>query len=151
MKKKKTIIRSILIVLIILWAILIFSMSNQQGSESSGLSRRITTWFFREEQIDIVEPYIRKIAHFGEYTIGGMLFMSLFLTYEWTENKQITISILLGIWYSILDEIHQIFIPNRSGNIKDVWIDTLGISFGVCLILLFYKLYKKYRKKKEGI
>ena len=149
--KKKTIIRIVLIALIILWAILIFSMSNQQGSESSGLSRRISRWFFKEEQIDIVEPYVRKIAHFGEYTIGGILFMSLFLTYEWTERKQIIVSILLGVWYAILDEIHQLFIPNRSGNIKDVWIDTLGICFGVCFILLLYKLYKKYHKKKEGI
>lgn len=151
MKKKKTIIRIILIALILLWAILIFGMSNQQGSESSGLSREITTWFFKEEQIDIVEPYIRKIAHFGEYAIGGVLFMSLFLTYEWTERKQMTISIMLGIWYASLDEIHQLFIANRSGSIKDVWIDTLGISFGVCFVLLLYKLYKKYHKKKEGI
>lgn len=150
--KKILIIRIVLIILIILWAVLVFGMSNQQGNESSGLSRKITALFFKtEEQIALVEPYVRKIAHFSEYAIGGILFLSLFLTYDWTNKKRITISILLGIWYAILDEVHQLFVPERSGNVIDVLIDSLGICFGVCFMMIIYKIYKKCHKKKEGV
>ncbi len=150
--KKILIIRIVLIILIILWAVLVFGMSNQQGNESSGLSRKITALFFKtEEQIALVEPYVRKIAHFSEYAIGGILFISLFLTYDWTNKKRVTISILLGIWYAILDEIHQLFVPERSGNVIDVLIDSLGICFGVCFVMIIYKIYKKCHKKKEGV
>ena len=127
-------------------------MSSQQGEESSGLSIKITSIFFKtEDMIEKIEPLIRKLAHFSEYVVGGMLFISLFLTYDWPEKKQIIISILLGIWYAILDEIHQLFVPDRSGNIIDICIDSLGIIFGVYLIVLISKMYKKQHKKKEGV
>ena len=150
--KKILITRIVLIILIILWAILVFGMSNQQGEASSGLSRKITALFFKtEEQIGLVEPYVRKVAHFSEYAIGGILFLNLFLTYEWSDKRRIITSVLLGIWYAIFDEIHQLFVPERSGNIIDVFIDSLGICFGVCFMMLIYKIFKKHQKKKEGI
>lgn len=150
--KKKKIIRMVLLVLIVIWAFFVFHMSHQQGSESSGASQKITSLFFKaEKQIEKLEPIIRKIAHFSEYAIGGALFISLFLTYEWTHKKQMIISILIGVWYAILDEIHQLFVPERSGNIIDVGIDSLGIIFGVCFIMLLYKIYEKNHKKKEGV
>lgn len=148
--KNKKVVRIIIFILILIWASLVFNMSNQQGTESSGLSRKITAIFFKsKEKIDLIEPYIRKIAHFGEYAIGGILFMSLFLTYEWSEKKQIITSTSIGIWYAILDEIHQLMVPERSGNIKDVWIDSLGILVGVFSALFIYKVYKKYSNYKE--
>lgn len=148
--KKKKIIRVICFILIIIWAILVFKMSNQQGGESSGLSRRVTAIFFKsEELIEIIEPYVRKIAHFVEYAIGGILFISLFLTYEWSDKKQMLISTLLGIWYAIIDEIHQLLVPERSGSIKDVIIDSLGICTGVIFTMIIYKLFLKIKNKRE--
>lgn len=150
--RKKNFLRGILIILIIIWAVFVFNMSNQQGTESSGLSKKITAIFFKtEELIEIIEPIIRKLAHFSEYAIGGALFISLFLTYDWSLKKQISISIGIGIWYAILDEIHQLFVPNRSGNIIDVGIDSLGIICGVGFVIFIYRTYKKYKEKKEGV
>ncbi len=145
---KKNIIRVVLFVLIILWAILVFNMSHQQGNESSGLSKKITSMFFKtEEQIEKIEPIVRKIAHFSEYAIGGILFISLFLTYEWSLKKQTAISILLGVWYAIFDEIHQLFVPNRHGSIIDVGIDSLGVIFGVFLVIFLYKKCLRIKNK----
>lgn len=151
--KKIWIIRIILFVLIILWAVTVFNMSNQQGVESSGLSKKITALFFEsKELIEKIEPIIRKIAHLSEYALGGALFISLFLTYNWSNKRRISISILLGIWYAILDEIHQLFVPFRNGNIIDVCIDTIGIVLGIVFIMIFYNLYHhKQHKKKEGV
>lgn len=125
--------RLILLVLIIIWAILIFGLSGQNGTESSGLSRKVVELFTQNEEIiDRVEPYIRKVAHFSEYGLGGVLFTLLLVTYKWTDRKIMFIAILLGIWYASMDEIHQLMVEGRNGSIVDVYIDTLGFSTGVC-------------------
>lgn len=144
--------RLILLVLIIIWAILIFGLSGQNGTESSGLSRKIVEIFTKNQEIvDIVEPYIRKVAHFSEYGLGGILFTLLFSTYNWKDRKIILISIIFGIWYASMDEIHQLLVDGRNGSIVDVYIDTLGFSTGVCGIMAILKIIQLNKKEvKRG-
>ena len=76
---KVKVLRVILIILIMLWTCLIFSFSSQDGGESSGLSRMVVEFFVKDpELVNKIEPYARKIAHFSEYGLGGVLFISLF-------------------------------------------------------------------------
>ena len=76
--KKINALRVFLIILIVLWTLLIFIFSNQDGTESSGLSRKVVEFFIKDQElVDKIEPYARKIAHFCEYGIGGVLFVSL--------------------------------------------------------------------------
>lgn len=125
--------RLILFVLIIIWAILIFGLSGQNGTESTGLSRKIVEFFIKDQKIvNLVEPYVRKVAHFSEYGLGGILFTLLLDTYKWKDRKIMIIAIAFGIWYAALDEIHQLMVAGRNGSIVDVYIDTLGFSTGVC-------------------
>lgn len=144
--------RLILLVLIIIWAILIFGLSGQNGTESSGLSRKIVEIFTKNQEIvDMVEPYIRKVAHFSEYGLGGILFTLLFSTYNWKDRKIILISIIFGIWYASMDEIHQLLVDGRNGSIVDVYIDTLGFSTGVCGIMAILKIIQLNKKEvKRG-
>lgn len=138
--KKLKILRVILIILIFLWTCLIFSFSSQDGGESSGLSRKVVEFFVKDpELVNRIEPYARKVAHFCEYGLGGILFISLFSTYEWTDERKIIISILLGIWYASMDEIYQLMIPGRSGALKDVYIDSLGVATGVIGMMIVTK------------
>ena len=66
--QKKTVLRIIILALIIVWMSVVFQFSNQQGEASSSLSQRIAKIFVSdEEKIQIIEPYIRKIAHLSEY------------------------------------------------------------------------------------
>jgi len=146
--RKITILRIIILILIIMWVLMTFSFSNQNGTESSSLSREIARKFTtNEEQINIIEPYIRKIAHLSEYAIGGILFLLMFMTYKLSDTKKIIFSISVGMEYAAIDEIHQLFIDGRSGKISDVFIDTIGVAMGVCVLMLFYKLLKKLWKK----
>ena len=48
------------------------------------------------------------------------------------------IAIIISIIYSILDEIHQIFVPFRSPNMGDILIDITGI-FIATLTYIYYK------------
>ena len=143
---KKTIIRIILIILILLWMYIVFGFSGQNGEESSGISFKISMLLTRnnEEVSRTIEPYIRKIAHFSEYAVGGILIFLLILTFEKISPKVRNISsIIITIIYAISDEVHQLFVPGREGKIVDVYIDTLGIITGILFINLIIKVFNK--------
>ena len=143
---KKTIIRIILIILILLWMYIVFGFSGQNGEESSGMSFKISMLLTRnnEEISRTIEPYVRKIAHFSEYAVGGILIFLLILTFEKISPKVRNISsIIITIIYAISDEVHQLFVLGREGKIVDVYIDTLGIITGILFINLIIKVFNK--------
>lgn len=161
---KINILRIILIILLLCTFFVIFGFSSQDGEASGGLSRNITNKILQisnkynalgqeeKEQIaNKTEKIIRKVAHFSIYTVVGLLLMGLLSTYKIKENWRMILSILLGMIYAVSDEIHQSFIPGRTPQITDIYIDTLGVVLGVLLILLGIKIYEqilqKYYKK----
>ena len=159
MKKidKKTQIKILNIILIIIWMITIFRFSGQIGTESGNTSRKFTVQIIKiitgknlsinEPFIDNIQLFIRKLAHFSIYTIGGFLIMNYQYGTNKKEYRKILYSIIFGGSYAITDEIHQIFVPGRSGNIFDVGIDTLGVVTGVLIYITFRKILKKVRKR----
>jgi VanZ family protein len=68
-------------------------------------------------------------------------------TYDLTENKRISISLIVGIIYAISDEIHQGFIPGRAAKITDVMIDTMGVAVGILVLLLILTIINKIKIK----
>ena len=139
---KKTILK----ILIILWMILIFTLSNQPADDSTQLSDgfisktigniyKITHKNVKEEKLtEIKTKYThitRKTAHFTIYLILGLLIGLLLKQYNITTKQIIIYGILICMLYAITDEIHQIFVQGRSGEIRDVLIDTCGSTVGI--------------------
>lgn len=151
-EKKKIIITSILI---ILWMIAVFYLSNQKAEESSQLSGGITLTILKilnltekqtvEQQL-ILGNIIRKLAHFLLYTFGGILIMLHINCYPINKHKKILLSWIIGTFYAITDEIHQLFVLGRSGEIRDVCIDSFGVITGIIILLLVLKIIEKIRK-----
>ncbi len=149
--KKTKIVRIVLFLLIVAWAVLVFYLSGQTGGESSGLSRKIAEFFTKDQNLlEVVERYIRKFAHFSEYAFGGILFILLFNTYNWSDRRKMITSIGLGAWYATTDEVHQLMVDGRNGSIVDVYIDTLGFATGVCITFLIIKLIIQIVSKKNN-
>lgn len=164
---QKNVLRGILIVLLLCTFYIIFGFSSQDGEESGGISKRITDFILeksskynsleqtkKEEVSKRTERIIRKIAHFSIYTLVGFLLMALFSTYENIKRKyQMYISAIIGILYAFSDEIHQSFIPGRGPKVTDVFIDSLGVFFGISVILLIIESinmrYKKCHKMSQ--
>lgn len=158
---QKNVLRGILIVLLLCTFYIIFGFSSQDGEESGGISKRITEFILeksskydsleqtkKEEVSKRTERIVRKIAHFSIYTLVGFLLMALFSTYENIKRKyQIYISAIIGILYAFSDEIHQSFIPGRGPKITDVFIDSLGVFFGMAVILLIIEIINMKNKK----
>ena len=69
------------------------------------------------------------------------------LDFDKAINKQIVISILLGALYATSDEIHQAFVPNRSGRVIDVVLDTIGVANGTLLVAIVLAILQKHYKK----
>lgn len=148
---------AIILILLFLWYSMIFSFSAQNGETSGSLSGsialktaqvfdKLTFGHRSEEKIALLaenlEFPIRKAAHFTEYAVLGCLWFFLFrILLEKTERKKQLIRIFLCIGIVFLsaagDEFHQTFIPGRSGNFKDVLLDTAGGFTGIFLSRFF--------------
>lgn len=136
MKKK------ISVILVILWMILIFIMSSYSGNDSSNQSNfivNIISSIFNINNIDILSLIVRKLAHFTEYFILGLLVYNMI----YNLNKKKYMSIIICILYAISDEIHQLFVVGRSCNIIDMLIDSCGSISGVYFLYLIYKIILK--------
>ena len=57
----------------------------------------------------------------------------------------LAMSILFSFLYACTDELHQIFVPGRSAQFRDVLIDTLGASFGIAITYLTIKFFTKIK------
>lgn len=90
---------------------------------------------------DFVSFSVRKIAHISEYFILTLFFYIGFYKNlkKVSRTNILLLSVFLSIIYSISDELHQTFIPNRVGSYKDVIIDSIGS-------MIFYFLLQKNTK-----
>ena len=130
------------LLLVILWMIFIFVMSSFDATSSSNQSNFIVdiiTSIINIKDTGLLSLIIRKLAHFIEYFILGILVINFITRYD----KKIIIAILLCIIYATSDEIHQIFVPGRSCQIIDIMIDSLGSIMGIYLYKLITKKCKK--------
>ena len=148
----KSIIKQILIIPVVIWMIVVFEFSSESadisGNTSLNVTRKIAQVIIskdlteeqKNENIEVLDSVIRKVAHFTLYTIGGFLGLLYINIYEIDDKKKIGYSVIAGFVYSVSDEIHQIFVPGRAGMITDVIIDTMGVATGVCVCLLIIKV-----------
>ena len=126
--------KNINLILIILWMIFIFIMSSFNANDSANQSNFIVFFIshiFNINNLVLLSFIVRKLAHFTEYLILGILIYNYSL--------KLDLSTLICLLYAISDEIHQIFTPGRSCQIKDVIIDLLGAICGILIIYLYNK------------
>lgn len=101
----------------------------------------------RDNVLDTVDHIVRKTAHFTEYAV---LASAIELHYWITKRKGIRfifLSILFSFLYAATDEFHQLFVPGRSGEFKDVMIDTAGAATGAFLFYFLLILIEHIKRK----
>ena len=122
--------------------IIIFIFSHDSGSTSTIKSNILVDRFYNIFNFNInrrlLTKIIRKSAHISLYALLGFSVSNYLIDF----NKKIYInSILFILIYSISDEVHQLFIPNRSGSIIDILIDLIGGIIGIIL----WRIYEEKR------
>lgn len=159
--KKRIIISTILITAVLGWMLFIFMLSAEPAEESSetsgGLAKLVCKLFESnfedlspEEQFLLTEKYqfiIRKTAHFSAYTILALLTGAAVSQNTKKYHYRLGIAFAFGVLYAVSDEIHQKFVPGRSGEIRDVLIDSAGVALGCLLLYIIFVFIGKRRKK----
>lgn len=153
--------------------ILIFSFSAQTGEVSSGVSagvsrtiaKLIVSGFSELSEaekllkIEALVPIVRKTAHFLVYCALGFFslitaktFFSESLRAFKAKKGLIGVSVFC-LLYAASDEIHQLFVVERSGSPLDVLLDfcgaLVGIGLGFLVFALFVKVFFKKTKNRE--
>lgn len=138
-------ISKIHLLLPLLWMVVIFMLSHQSASISSGQSGVFV------EQLHYIAPSIdqqlltflvRKGAHIFAYFVLGILMVNALRQVNLSKfkfNRPATLSIIVCALYAASDEFHQLFISGRSGEIRDIIIDSCAATVGVFIISIFCK------------
>lgn len=157
----------LLLGLIIVQMLFIFTMSSfgpDSSNAQSGHIVQVLTQILPNTKTNDLVFIVRKTAHFSEYALLGILF---YLRFSRTKNLNhlsslttlaqqtlvqapiypkfstpILLSVFTSFIYACTDEIHQLFVPGRSGQFFDVCVDTLGAFVG-CLLIFSLSYIRK--------
>ena len=129
----------------LLWMVVIFMLSHQSASISSGQSGVFV------EQLRHIAPsvdqqlltfLVRKGAHIFAYFVLGILIFNALWRVDLSKfkfNRPAMLSIIVCALYAVSDEFHQLFVSGRSGEIRDIIIDSCAATIGVFIISIFCK------------
>lgn len=127
---------------LIVWLafISIASSDDFSASNTSRIIGPLVLWLFpgtSPERLEIIHSCARKLAHFSEYALLGLLAARAFRTSpNYTlKRRWFVISLALVVVYALLDEYHQSFVPSRTASIFDSFIDMAG---GLTALLLVF-------------
>ena len=127
------------IILVVVWMLVIFYLSNQNKVETNETTDIIYKLFHIKSDSLILFTLIRKSAHLIEYFILGILVYNMLKNFN--ISNILVCSIFICIIYSCTDEIHQLFIYERSFGITDILIDMMGSMIAYLFVKII--LHKK--------
>ena len=130
---------------LLLWTgvILFASTDGFSAGSTSKIIRPLLFWLFpeiTETQLGTVHLWTRKTAHFVEYAILAFLAHRAFIrsTRELLKSHWFAWSLIFVVMIAVIDELHQSFVPERTGSIYDSGIDIAG-GLTVLLVCWIYQ------------
>jgi VanZ family protein len=87
------------------------------------------------------------MAHILLYATLGILAALLVREYTRPGWRLVLSAEIIVILYATSDEIHQLFIPGRSGEMRDVLIDSTAGLVGITIAALLYHHYLLRKKQ----
>lgn len=143
---------------VLVWMGIIFYLSSQPASQSNELSSGITKMIIdfvsgvvpgSAPELINLNHIIRKNAHFIAYFILGVFTVNALYLNRLKETRAFFMSLTISVAYAALDEFHQTFVPGRSGELRDVLIDSMGALVGIALYLLVMRFALNDRKRGQ--
>lgn len=134
---------------VLLWMTVIFLSSAQPAQVSGASSKGIVVKLVQAaERVKWVEPgksedsdlmgawdhYFRKCTHAAVYFILALLTVNALSRSGVKGKKRYLLAFLLCALYAGSDEFHQLFVPGRGGQVRDVLIDSAGAAAGLCIV-----------------
>ena len=110
------------------WAALtsFFSSSLFTGERTGAIIIPLLRWLFpsaSRAQLLFAHEIIRKLAHFAEYLVLGVLLYRALRTESRPPLRAAATAVVLAALWAASDELHQAFVPGRTPAVRDVMID----------------------------
>lgn len=134
---------------LLIWMSVIFSASadTQSTQRTSRFLEPLLRWVWPDIPPDAVEAVrwsVRKAAHVTEYAMLVWLWWRALWRpvrhdvrpWSW---RVAGLALLAVVLYAATDEWHQSFVPNRTGALRDVMIDTAGGCVGLGVLWLLHR------------
>ncbi len=153
---KKVLFRIITTSLLVLTVAFILGNSLKTAAESSMQSGKVQAFLqetanalFPNNPPTITSSFVRKTAHFCEFALLG--FIAYFTYISYTDNKKFLFTVLLfGLFIAITDELIQLFVSGRAGQVTDVLLDFSGHLVGsLCAFVIYVVILKVIKSKRE--
>lgn len=120
--------REFWIILLVVWMIEIFALSQVPGTS--------------ERYYDLLYFIERKIAHVVEFFVLALLAYKAFVSFGMKYKKALLAMFSLSISWAFADEFHQLFIFGREGKLLDVGIDSIGVLLALGFLLALRAWFK---------
>ncbi len=142
--------KTLIIFMIIYYSFIIWSFSSHPADVSAKESKSITGIIYDKIAVHIekfsdmgkdmfvkkADSFIRKCAHFTLFFIFS-LFISLYVNCYGRDAAVFLLTVFLtGVIFAVSDEVHQLFVPGRGCQLRDVLIDSNGVLAGGIIFLL---------------
>lgn len=131
--------------LVIFWTLFIFARSAQPSAVSTQESESVRQPLSQIVQSPLSATFVRKLAHFTEFCVLGVLSAALMCTRRKKAPRAFLYAAMLCLTVAFCDETIQLFVPGRAGLLTDVWIDTSGALIGIVCMLALYLLWQHFR------
>ena len=152
---RKNVWKIVSILLVIVWMVMIFVMSNfpaEVSDKQSGVVVELTKKIFnisveQPELLDNLTTIVRKCGHAFEYFVLGVLLLNV-LRQFWPAKRKSGwarywyLAVVGASIYAVTDEVHQAFVSGRSCELRDIIIDTVAAGMGVGVVMVVRRLAK---------
>lgn len=159
---RKNVWKIISVLLVIVWMVMIFVMSNFPAEVSDGQSGVVvelvkSVFNITPEQpelFDNLTTIVRKSAHAFEYFVLGVLLLNMLWQFWPAKRKKSWarywyLAVVGASIYAVTDEVHQAFVPGRSCELRDIIIDTVAAGVGVGVVMLIRRWRKASSNRED--
>ncbi len=129
----------------VLWYWEIWRLSDQPAAVSGAVSDGLLGWVLgllcpsyagaaapaRTAAVEALSFFERKAAHMFLYFMLALFICLAVSTLRRLRGRRYAVTLALCALLAGLDEYHQTFIPGRSGELRDVLVDTAGAAIGL--------------------
>ena len=152
-------VRVAFLLILTVWSVFIFARSSKTAGESSeessnfikSIAQAVDKDFDKlpaDRQLEYIENMqfiVRKAAHFTVYALLGFLSAATAAAFGIIAPAGFIYCIL----YAASDEIHQYFVPGRSCELRDFFIDSSGALVGIVITVAASAVIRALRARRR--
>lgn len=133
---------------LLLWMGFIFALSTNAGSSqvTTGPLLAVLAWLWPDvgqlspDQKWLLVFLLRKACHVIEYAVLTLLVVRAVQQDNpiWSRRTAV-VAVIFVVLHALVDEWHQTWVPSRSGDLRDVVVDTFGGVLALTIAWLWYR------------